>query len=690
MDPPEVFINDIDPIEAVITLGRTVLDTFGAAAAAIPSLAPIYWVLQLVDGVIDFTMEDFAKQNAVQVLYKRIDNSLTGDQIKTLLQTGANDDRLAFSELVDRLGQIFSDAIPSSKDNSSQLFNNVKTISDIYKDGGWSLSIKTIDGNAASLAAGDGADALAYRYALVNLNPFVVTGFDYISHNNNHQLDLYNPETGEGTITDKYLKDRAKMLAWKQKYDIEDESYTSEWDNWSVIGDWDFIDHSTQIDGQPLKLSIDGVYLASTDNFQIAFGSENSDTLTGEGLKDHLYGGDDNDTLEGKGGNDYLEGGKGNDTYIYTTGDGLDTIFDVDGVGSIVFDTTTINGGDKYCVPRILFSILRQKGVWTIKASLFSFISLVLFNTATIASPESGCVDNQRYYSLAFSPDSKHLAAASEGKRGCFELWEISSRKRKTFLSINGRIHSLIYSKDGGLLYLGENGGQIVIWDTAKGKIVDYMRGIAQLLTLDISDDGNYLAVGGVSSTAKLLDLRTKAEVLKLDKHGIVDSIDISPSGKYIALAQTYGVDLWDINKGIIIHSFKVDGQNAISVRFTPDEKRLAAAFSCMPDGCSNVRVFNLNNYTHINSPVGTSQRLLITPDNKYIVSGNTNGNVVLIDLSDLSISRVFANAGGPVISLAVSQDGNYIAAGTWNGIVKVWELSSGKLVINLKEQIDQ
>jgi WD40 repeat protein len=55
----------------------------------------------------------------------------------------------------------------------------------------------------------------------------------------------------------------------------------------------------------------------------------------------------------------------------------------------------------------------------------------------------------------------------------------------------------------------------------------------------------------------------------------------------------------------------------------------------------------------------------------------------MLVDMSDLSISRVFANAGGPVTSLAISKDGHYIAAGTWNGLVKVWDLDSGKLIIS-------
>ena len=41
---------------------------------------------------------------------------------------------------------------------------------------------------------------------------------------------------------------------------------------------------------------------------------------------DKLYGGDGNDQLRGNGGNDMLYGGRGNDTYIFSKGDGIDTV----------------------------------------------------------------------------------------------------------------------------------------------------------------------------------------------------------------------------------------------------------------------------------------------------------------------------------------------------------------------------
>ena len=173
----------------------------------------------------------------------------------------------------------------------------------------------------------DTADGLAYRYALATLNPFVITGDAsiYASHTANGELDLYDPATGQGAITDQYLKDRAKMLSWKMKYDVgaedadddllglfsrDNKPYGEDWGSWTIREDWDFVDHSLMVDGAPLRLTIDGIDpITQTANHQIAFGSKYSDSLGGGKLNDNLYGGAGDDTylINAGGGTDILD-----------------------------------------------------------------------------------------------------------------------------------------------------------------------------------------------------------------------------------------------------------------------------------------------------------------------------------------------------------------------------------------------
>ena len=77
-------------------------------------------------------------------------------------------------------------------------------------------------------------------------------------------------------------------------------------------------------------------------------GGIGSDALQGGTGADLLVGNAGDDLLQGGLGNDILLGGTGNDTYVYTNGDGLDTIFDVSGQNTLAVNGTILDGGAQY------------------------------------------------------------------------------------------------------------------------------------------------------------------------------------------------------------------------------------------------------------------------------------------------------------------------------------------------------
>ncbi|MFS2036840.1 calcium-binding protein [Polaromonas sp. CT11-55] len=216
---------------------------------------------------------------------------------------------------------------------------------------------------------------MAWRYALRELNSFVITDVSYAAHNTDGSLDLYDKDTNPGGLTNEYLVDRAAMLAWKlqfEKYGARDDNdpiirggrgakpYTEKWDSNTVQGNWDFIALDTKLPGgAPLQLSIDGQGLSVYDH-QVVFGGKAADVINGSGDSDRLYGMAGNDTLSGKGGADYMEGGGGNDTldggadndtlvggvgsdiYAFNGAFGKDTVLDADGLGQIKIDGSAV------------------------------------------------------------------------------------------------------------------------------------------------------------------------------------------------------------------------------------------------------------------------------------------------------------------------------------------------------------
>ncbi|MEQ1815568.1 MAG: hypothetical protein ABL861_03700 [Nitrosomonas sp.] len=185
---------------------------------------------------------------------------------------------------------------------------------------------------------------LAARFALVALNPFILEGenIDYVVFNTNGALDLFSPDTGTGGLTSSYLVDRMAMLMRKNWFNIEDKNPLGSTVTFSPSN------HSYQ--------NINDYYEDVTSGYKISqgelsgktpryfFGGDGTDNPAASAVEDHFYGGGGDDTFNGREGNDYLEGGSGSDTYVVNPGDGFDTVFDIDGQGSIKFGSVVAEG----------------------------------------------------------------------------------------------------------------------------------------------------------------------------------------------------------------------------------------------------------------------------------------------------------------------------------------------------------
>jgi Ca2+-binding RTX toxin-like protein len=202
----------------------------------------------------------------------------------------------------------------------------------------------------AGLAINGDVDALAYRYALRELNPFAVLGADYSSHQVG--LSLYDTSTGTGTLTPEWIADRSKLLA----------AVITAHTNDSASGNTLVINPASS-DTILFKDLTRGITLrdgqAALDPKRIIFGSDAAETLSGGNQSDRLYGAAGADILKGNAGADYLEGGtgddtlrggKGVDTYRIDKTGGIDTLIDFaggsggDGLGSILYNGEPLAG----------------------------------------------------------------------------------------------------------------------------------------------------------------------------------------------------------------------------------------------------------------------------------------------------------------------------------------------------------
>lgn len=151
------------------------------------------------------------------------------------------------------------------------------------------------------------AKGIAYRNALNALSIFAV------EPSNAAGLDLYDANTGQGSLTQEWIADRAEMLSWVMKSRSIDGS-----DFLPVAADNGlslyFSDSASN-----MNLSVANT-INDPNARRFLFGDDSGNTLAGGAREDHLYGMSGNDILSGYAGADYLEGGSGNDK-LYGGGD---------------------------------------------------------------------------------------------------------------------------------------------------------------------------------------------------------------------------------------------------------------------------------------------------------------------------------------------------------------------------------
>lgn len=110
-------------------------------------------------------------------------------------------------------------------------------------------------------------------------------------------------------------------------------------------------DGNDTLDGDDLNPdSVGNDRLYGEQGNDILSGGAGADKLFGGSESDKLYGGIGDDELTGGAGNDRLEGGQGNDTYFFSSDFDrqTDTIYDADGIGSVVFGGITISAGERF------------------------------------------------------------------------------------------------------------------------------------------------------------------------------------------------------------------------------------------------------------------------------------------------------------------------------------------------------
>jgi WD40 repeat protein len=284
-------------------------------------------------------------------------------------------------------------------------------------------------------------------------------------------------------------------------------------------------------------------------------------------------------------------------------------------------------------------------------------------------------------YCLCFSPNGRILAAG--GENGSLLVWSLDSNRRIRALKARDRIRTLAFSPDGKVLAAGAE-RVIRLWEIESGNAI----GLYPVHSLRIDDLAvhphvNAIATASVDKTIRLWQAdtgrplrtvpvpqdeffaialgRTKNVAVTGDRRGVVRFWNLD-SGKE-AWRLTGKPEI--INRVIL----SVDGKHVASVA-VGDRATDTACFWDISAADRGVPLFSQED--------GVCSVCFSSDSNKVVV-GRSDGSIILRDLrTGRDLRRFFIN-GDVILAVTLSDDGNLLAAGGYDGRVRVWNMTDEK-----------
>ena len=284
---------------------------------------------------------------------------------------------------------------------------------------------------------------------------------------------------------------------------------------------------------------------------------------------------------------------------------------------------------------------------------------------------------------VAFSPHGKRLA--SGGHDHVVRIWDATTGQ--AVITTGGHqsdVLSVAFSPDGKRLVSGGWDQTVRVWDTVTGRELHTLRGHNQQVSgVVFYPDGQRFASGSADGTVKVWDAGTGRELFTLRGHSReVFGVAISPGGRFLASASwDQTVKVWDLTTSQHSPSFAVLGIRVQKAAFSSDSRRVAVASPLATSrgipGKLVVSDVQTGRITFMpGERPGGFNTVAFSPDDRRLA---TDWDKV-VKLWDAQTGQELFTLPGhtePVMCVDFSRDGQYLASGSADQTVKLWDVTS-------------